>query len=63
MKFGAGADDDPFVKVNDLTIDFSRLQAETSSEVNQKSHYDEKQPHSTLVSLAILNARSQMKPV
>ena len=41
MKFGAGADDDPFVKVNDLIMDFSRLQAEASSETNQKSHCDE----------------------
>ena len=41
MKFGAGADDDPFVKVKDLTMDFSRLQAKASSETNQKSHCDE----------------------
>ena len=41
MKFGAGADDDPFVKVKDLIMDFSRLQAEASSETNQKSHCDE----------------------
>ena len=34
MKFGAGADD-PFVKVKDLIMDFSRLQAEASSETNQ----------------------------
>ena len=41
MKFGAGADDDPFVKVKDLTMDFSRLQAKASSKTNQKSHCDE----------------------
>ena len=41
MKFGARADDDPFVNVKDLTMDFSRLQAEASSETNQKSHCDE----------------------
>ena len=32
MRFGAGADDDPFVKVKDLIMDFSRLQEEASSE-------------------------------
>ena len=38
MKFGAGADDDPFVKVKDLITDLiNRLQAEASSETNQKS--------------------------
>ena len=41
MKFGAGADDDPFVKVKDLIMDFSRLQVEASSETNQKSRCDE----------------------
>ena len=38
MKFGAGADGDPFVKVKDLITDLiSRLQAEASSETNKKS--------------------------
>ena len=32
MRFGAGADDDPLVKVKDLIMDFSRLQEEASSE-------------------------------
>ena len=32
MKFSAGPDDDPFVKVKDLIMDFSRLQEEASSE-------------------------------
>ena len=41
MKFGTDADDDPFVKVKDLIMDFSRLQAEASSETNQKSCCDE----------------------
>ena len=37
MKFGAGADGDPFVKVKDLITDLiSRLQAEASSETNQE---------------------------
>ena len=43
MKFGAGADGDPSVKVKDLITDLiSRLQAEASSETNQKSYcYEE----------------------
>ena len=42
MKFGAGADGDPFVKVKDLITDLiSRVQAEASSETNQKSYCDE----------------------
>ena len=42
MKFGAGADGDPFMKVKDLITDLiSRLQAEASSETNQKSYCDE----------------------
>ena len=42
MKFGAGADGDPFVKVKDLITDLiSRLQAEASSETNQKSYCSE----------------------
>ena len=42
MKFGAGADGDPFVKVKDLITDLiSRLQAEALSETNQKSYCDE----------------------
>ena len=32
MKFGARADDDPFVQVKDLIMNFSRLQEEASSE-------------------------------
>ena len=47
MKFGAGADDDPFVKVKDLIMDFRRLQAEASSETNQKSHCDEETSKAT----------------
>ena len=42
MKFGAGVDDDPFVKVKDFITDLiSRLQAEASYEANQKSYCDE----------------------
>ena len=42
MKFGAGADGDPFLKVKDLITDLiSREQAEASSETNQKSYCDE----------------------
>ena len=42
MKLGAGADGDPFVKVKDLITDLiSRVQAEASSEKNQKSYCDE----------------------
>ena len=42
MKFGAGADGDPFMKVKDLITDLiSRVQAEASSETNQKSYCDE----------------------
>ena len=41
MKFGAGADGDPFVKVKDLITDLiSRVQAEASSVTNRKSHCD-----------------------
>ena len=47
MKFGAGADDDAFVKVKNLIMDFSRLQAEASSETNQKSHCDEETSKAT----------------
>ena len=48
MKFGAGADGDPFVKVKDLITDFiSRLQAEPSSETNQKSYCDEEMSNAT----------------
>ena len=46
MKFGAGADDDPFVKVKDLITNLmSRLQA--SSETNQKSSCDEEMSKAT----------------
>ena len=46
MKFGSDADGDadgdPFVKVKDLITDLiSRVQAEASSETNQKSYCDE----------------------
>ena len=48
MKFGASADGDPFVKVKDLITDLiSRLQAEASSETNQKSYCDEEMPKAT----------------
>ena len=48
MKFGAGADGDPFVKVKDLITDLiSRLQAEASSETNQKSYCDEEMSKAT----------------
>ena len=48
MKFGAGADGDPFVKVKDLITNLiSRLQAEASSETNQKSSCDEEMSKAT----------------
>ena len=48
MKFGAGADGDPLVKVKDLTTDLIfRLQAEASSEMNQKSYRDEETSKAT----------------
>ena len=48
MKFGAGADGDPFVKVKDLITDLiSRVQAEASSETNQKSYCDEEMSKAT----------------
>ena len=46
-KFGADADNDPFVKVNDLITDLIRLQAEVSPETNQKSHCDEETSKAT----------------
>ena len=48
MKFGAGADGDPFVKVKDLITDLiSRVEAEASSETNQKSYCDEEMSKAT----------------
>ena len=48
MKFGAGAHGDPFVKVKDLVTDLiSRLQAEASSETNQKSYCSEEMSKAT----------------
>ena len=46
MQFGAGAGDDPFVKglITDL---INRLQAEASSETNQKSYCDEEMSKAT----------------
>jgi len=42
MKFGAGSGEDPFAKVKGLITDLiSRLQAEASSEANQKAYCDE----------------------
>eukprot|EP00450_Noctiluca_scintillans_P002421 CAMPEP_0194482150 /NCGR_PEP_ID=MMETSP0253-20130528/4235_1 /TAXON_ID=2966 /ORGANISM="Noctiluca scintillans" /LENGTH=688 /DNA_ID=CAMNT_0039321673 /DNA_START=47 /DNA_END=2116 /DNA_ORIENTATION=+ len=42
MKFGAGAGEDPFLKVKDLITDLiTRLQAESSSETSHKSYCDE----------------------
>ena len=46
-KFGADADNDPFVKVKDLITDLIRLQAEASPETNQKSHCDEETSKAT----------------
>ena len=46
-KFGADADNDPFVKVKDLITDLIRLQAEASPETNQKSHCDEEASKAT----------------
>ena len=48
MKFGAGADDDPFVKVKDLVMELiSMLQAKALSEANQKSYCDEETSKTT----------------
>ena len=46
-KFGADADNDPFVKVKDLITDFSRSQADASPETSQKSHCDEEASKAT----------------
>ena len=46
-KFGADADNDPFVKEKDLIMDFSRLHAEASPETSQKSHCDEEASKAT----------------
>ena len=46
-KFGADADNDPFVKVKDLITDLISLQAEASPETNQKSHCDEETSKAT----------------
>ena len=46
MKFGAGAGDDPFVKVF-ITNLINRLQAEASSQTNQKSYFDEEMSKAT----------------
>ena len=47
MKFGAGADDDPFVQVKVIMDLISLLQAEASSEANQKSYCDEETSKTT----------------
>ena len=47
MKFGAGVDGDLLVKVKDLIMDLIRLQAEASSETNQKSSCDEEMSKAT----------------
>ena len=42
MKFGAGAGEEPFAKVNELTTDLSnRLQLEASSQASHKSYCDD----------------------
>ena len=46
-KFGADADNDPFVKVKDLITDLIRLHTEASPETNQKSHCDEETSKAT----------------
>ena len=46
-KFGADADNDPFVNEKDLIMDFSRLQAEASPETSQKSYCDEEASKAT----------------
>ena len=48
MKFGAGAGEDPFVKVKGLITDLiNRLQAEASSEASHKSYCDEETSKAT----------------
>ena len=56
MKFGTGADDDPFVKVKDLTIDFSRLQAETSMATEKDDLEGDTAKHSSLLETAVPDA-------
>ena len=58
MKFGADADNDPFVKVKDLITDLIRLQAEASPETNQKSHCDEEKLLSVVYKNAIDSRRA-----
>ena len=54
MKFGAGAEGDPSVKVEDLITDLiSRLQAEASSETNQKDLEADVAKHSSKLEAAV----------
>ena len=63
MKFGAGADNDLFVKVKDLIMDLIRLQAEASHETNQKSHCDEEKLLSVVYKNAVDNRRAAWRVI
>ena len=62
-KFGADADNDPFVKVKDLITDLIRLQAEASPETNQKSHCDEENLLLVVYKNAVDNRRAAWRVV
>ena len=62
-KFGADADNDPFVKVKDLITDLIRLQAEASPETNQKSHCDEEKLLSVVFKNAVDNRRAAWRVI
>ena len=63
MKFGAGADNDLFVKVKDLIMDLIRLQTEASHETNQKSHCDEEKLLSVVYKNAVDNRRAAWRVI
>ena len=63
MKFGAGADNDLFVKVKDLIMNLIRLQAEASHEMNQKSHCDEEKLLSVVYKNAVDNRRAAWRVI
>ena len=62
-KFGADADNDPFVKVKDLITDFSRSQADASPETNQKSHCNEEKLLSVVYKNAVDNRRAAWRVI
>ena len=62
-KFGADADNGPFVMVKDLITDMIRLQAEASPETNQKSHCDEEKLLSIENKNAVDNRRAAWRVI